>query len=167
MSRSPWNFRRRSLCNGQRAKSVAAPRCSGRSQPKRRVLAEVVDHVDVRPAVARLVRPLHDDALEPDAVAARKQPAVSVVASNVDAGHHPLEAALACQGFASVQQPLEEIPCLRPWAHRGKFYEARTASGLAGAAVANGKPYEFRVVVEKDGVAEPPRSGGANLVPHV
>jgi hypothetical protein len=138
-----------------------------RNEAFRVLLPEVVDHVDVRPAVARLVRPLHDDPFEPDTVAARKQPAVSVVASNVDAGHHPLKAALVCEALACVQQPLEEIPGLRPWAHGGKLDKARTAPRFTGAAVANGKADEFRVVVEKHGVAERVCSGYANLVPHV
>src|SRR5437667_5444355 len=132
-------------------------------------LSPVVQHEEPGPAVARLVGPVHRDALDLRAEAASEQVAVGLLARQIDPGHHRCHAGRNGKRGAGIEQSGKAALGARSRPDRAEFDEAAVVAGLARvAAMADREAGEPAVAVPQERrVAEPAREHGADLAAQV
>src|SRR3990167_8221931 len=131
-------------------------------------LPPIVNQVDARPVVARLVVPLHPPPLKVCAEPPLQHLAIGFVTSRVDAGCQAGQTLFSGQLFTGVKQPVEVLPRGRTQAHRTEFDVARsTASFSARPAVTDCQPGQSPVVPEEHGITKTLFRNGAHLRPHI
>src|SRR5207237_8564855 len=93
-------------------------------------LSPIVEHEEPGPAVARLVRAMHRDALDLRAEAASEQVAVGLLARQIDPGHHRCHAGRNGKRGAGIEQSGKAALGARSRPDRADFDEAAVVAGL-------------------------------------
>src|SRR5438067_5305943 len=132
-------------------------------------LSPIVEHKEPGPAVTGLVWPMHRDALNLRAKAAREHRPVGFFARRVDAGDDGRHAGRKSQRGAGVEQCREAVLGAGSGTHRAEFDETDAVAGLAlRPQMADREAGEFAVAVPQQyHVAELARGERADLAPKI
>src|SRR5712691_10233761 len=112
-------------------------------------LPPVIDHIDPRVMIARLVGLMHSDALKLRAKAMRAQRAVRFLASQIHPGFQTRQVQRGRQCFAGVQEASKTHLGRRAWRHCSKLDVALPMAGLGPrAAVTDRKADDLLILPE-------------------
>src|SRR5436190_300632 len=133
------------------------------------LLTPIVEHEEPGPAVARLVRAMHRDALDLRAEAAPEHRSVGLLARQIDAGHHIHHADCGGERGAGIEQRGKTVLRSGSRLYRAELDEALRLAGLAlGPAMADRKAGEPAVAIpQQHRIAELAGGDGADLGPQI
>ena len=129
------------------------------------LLAPVVNQKYLRPVVTRFIGPMHRYSLKVGAKASPKHRPIRLAARHVYTGFEARHALCGGQGFAPVQQPVEELSTSWSGPHGAELDVAFVVPRFRiGTAVTDCESDQFPITPEKHSVTQSLCAGGADFV---